>query len=238
VTAAALAHGGGIAPLEHSPERVLVVEDHDAMARFLARALSAAGFAVTVAAGGRDGLEHLAKGDFELVILDLELPDLDGLTVLTRMTAQVPDQPVLVLSGRADARSGVRCLELGACDCVAKPFALPELLARARLRARERTRTCSPRHVRRGRYVLYRGRRTVDDGERVVALTVRELALLEYLMRKTGETCGREELLAHVWGYPAGSHSNVVNVYAARLRHKLGPAVATERNVGYRFVGA
>lgn len=223
----------GVAPLE----RLLVVEDHDAMARFLARGLSAAGFDVTLAAGGRDGLDRVAKGDFALVILDLRLPDLDGFAVLARMTAQAPDQPVLILSGLADGGSKVRCLELGACDYLTKPFALPELIARVRLRAGERTRTWRPRHLRRGRYVLDRGRGIVDDGERGVTLTTRELALLEYLMRKDGEVCSREELLAHVWGYPAGSRSNVVNVYVARLRQKLGGAVATERNVGYRFAG-
>jgi two-component system OmpR family response regulator len=226
-----------VAAQERALPRVLVVEDDEAMARLLARVLRAAGFAVTVALDGRAGLAHAAGGVFELVLLDLGLPDIDGMTVLARMTADAPDQPVLVVSGLADGPTKVRCLELGACDYLTKPFAVAELLARVRLRAHARSGRAAPTPDRRGCFVVDRRRRTVRCGERTVVLTSRELALLEYLMRKDGETCTREELLAHVWGHSVAARSNVVNVYVARLRHKLGGVVTTERNVGYRFVG-
>jgi DNA-binding response OmpR family regulator len=217
--------------------RVLVVEDDESMARLLVRLLGSAGFAVTVALDGRAGLGHAVAGDFVLVLLDLGLPDIDGPTVLARMTADVPDQPVLVVSGLADGPTKVRCLELGACDYLTKPFAVAELLARARLRAHARSGRAVPKPDRRGCHVVDRRRRMVRCGDRMVVLSPRELALLEYLMRKDGETCTREELLAHVWGHSVAARSNVVNVYVARLRHKLGGVVTTERHVGYRFVG-
>jgi DNA-binding response OmpR family regulator len=168
------------------------------------------------------------------------LPDLDGVALLARATELVPDQPVLILSAVTDVRSKVRCLELGACDYVPKPFELAELLARVRLRTHERLR---PKQLRRrmtsGRYVLDLQRRVIETGEQQISLTTREFVLLEYLMEHEGETCSREDLLEHVWGFRFDPGTNVVDVCVGRVRHKLGgDCVTTVRNVGYCFVSA
>jgi DNA-binding response OmpR family regulator len=145
---------------------------------------------------------------------------------------------VIVLSALGDVRSKVMCLELGACDYMTKPFELAELIARVRLRARERQ-PIRERFLRCGRFVLDLQRRAVENGGGPVALTTREFVLLEYLMGHTGKTCTRDELLEHVWGYAFDPGTNVVDVCIGRLRHKLGgDSVATVRNVGYCFVGS
>ena len=221
------------------PQRVLVIEDEGKMARLLARALSAVGFDVVTAAGGREGLDLLRASPFELVILDLMLPDLDGFSVLSATAELDRDQRVLVVSAVGDVGSKVLCLELGACDYLTKPFQLPELIARIRLRLRETARTQRRRRVRCGRWELDRQRRVVEDGERTVPLSTREFLLLEYLMQREGEACTREDLLAHVWGYDFDPGTNVVDVCVGRVRHKLGgECVTTVRNVGYCFVGS
>jgi DNA-binding response OmpR family regulator len=146
---------------------------------------------------------------------------------------------VLILSAVSDVQSKVRCLELGACDYVSKPFDLAELVARVRLRTRERWRTRERVALTKGRYVLDLERRVVKDGDTTIHLTTREFVLLEYLMQHEGRTCTRDELLAHVWGYSFDPGTNVVDVCVGRVRHKLGGGcVTTVRNVGYCFVGA
>ena len=219
--------------------KVLVVEDEAKMARLVGRALSAAGFQVQTAARGVEALERLREDEYALVILDLLLPDLDGFSVLAAVADLRSDQRVMVLSALNDVGAKVLCLERGACDYVTKPFELPELIARVRLRSREvRTRTQPVRFLRRGRSELDLQRRLFTDGDAVIALTTREFLLLEYLMGREGETCSREELLENVWGYSFDPGTNVVDVCIGRLRHKLGVgSVTTVRNVGYCFVG-
>ena len=209
------------------------------MARLLSRALSAVGFEVMIAADGREGLDMVRSHSFELVILDLMLPDVDGFSVLSA-AAELEDEPaVLVLSAIGDVGSKVLCLELGACDYVMKPFQLPELIARVRLRLRETSSTRRRRRLRSGRWELDLQRRVVEDGDRVITLSTREFLLLEYLMEREGDACTREELLQHVWGYDFDPGTNVVDVCVGRVRHKLGgDCVTTVRNVGYCFVGA
>jgi two-component system OmpR family response regulator len=219
-------------------QRILVIEDEAKMAKLVARALLAAGFEVDTEATGRRGLELLRHGVFDLVILDLLLPDVDGVSVLADARELDFEPRVIVLSALADVRSKVMCLELGACDYMTKPFELAELIARVRLRSRERQ-PAPERYLRSGHYVLDLQRRTVEDGEAPVPLTTREFVLLEYLMGHAGQTCTREELLEHVWGYAFDPGTNVVDVCVGRLRHKLGGAcVATVRNVGYCFIGS
>jgi DNA-binding response OmpR family regulator len=219
-------------------QRILVIEDETKMAKLVGRALLAAGFDVATEATGMRGLESLRAGGFDLVILDLLLPDLDGVSVLANVKELEPEPPVIVLSALADVRSKVICLELGACDYVTKPFELAELIARVRLRSRERQ-PARERYLRNGHFVLDLQRRIVEDGDAPVALTTREFVLLEYLMGRAGQTCTRDELLEHVWGYAFDPGTNVVDVCIGRLRHKLGgTCVATVRNVGYCFVGS
>ena len=209
------------------------------MAKLVVRAIAAAGFESTTEATGLRGLEQLRSGTFDLVVLDLLLPDLDGFSVLSSATELGSHPPVIVLSALADVRSKVACLELGACDYITKPFELGELIARVRLRARERHTMKAPRFVRCGHFVLDLQLRVVENGNGPVSLTTREFLLLEYLMGRQGEACSREELLEHVWGYAFDPGTNVVDVCVGRLRHKLGgECVTTVRNVGYFFVGA
>jgi DNA-binding response OmpR family regulator len=223
---------------EVAAKRVLVVEDEAKMANVVGRALVAAGFGVRIATTGCAALEHVRADAVDLVILDLLLPDVDGFAILTSTMDLDPAPPVIVLSALADVRSKVACLELGACDYMTKPFELAELLARVRLRARERS-VAPPRYLTSGHYVLDLQRRVVEDGEGPVPLTTREFLLLEYMMSRDGAACTRDELLEHVWGYAFDPGTNVVDVCIGRLRHKLGGAcVATVRNVGYCFVGS
>ena len=226
-----------MAPVAERSRAILVIEDESKMAMVLTRALGNAGFGVTAVETGAGGLAALTGGEYALAILDLLLPDIDGVAVLAQARAVAPETPVLVLSAVTDVRSKVVCLELGACDYVAKPCELPELVARVRSRTRD-TRAVPPREIRTGDYVLDLQRRVLHRGSHDVALTTREFVLLEYLMGRAGTTCSREELLESVWGYTFDPGTNVVDVCVGRLRHKLGDGVVvTVRNVGYCFVG-
>jgi DNA-binding response OmpR family regulator len=227
------------APVAPLGSRILVIEDESKMARLLSRALSAVGFEVMLATDGREGLDMVRSHPFELVILDLMLPDVDGFSVLSA-AAELEDEPaVLVVSAVGDVGSKVLCLELGACDYLTKPFQLPELIARIRLRLRETARTQRRRRIQCGRWALDLQRRVVEDGERVITLSTREFLLLEYLMERVGEACTRDDILQHVWGYDFDPGTNVVDVCVGRMRQKLGgDCVTTVRNVGYCFVGA
>jgi DNA-binding response OmpR family regulator len=209
------------------------------MAMVLSRALDAAGFEVTIAATGNDGIAALQDEDYALAVLDLVLPDIDGVTVLARAASVAPAVPIMVLSAVSDVRSKVVCLELGACDYVGKPCQLAELVARVRLRTSGNGVARHARHLRVGRYVLDVQRRVLHDGAGYVPLTTREFLLLQHLMEHVGRTCSRAELLEQVWGYSFDPGTNVVDVCVGRVRQKLRTdSVATVRNVGYCFVGA
>src|SRR6266542_3073520 len=215
--------------------RVLVVDDEPRIVSFISRALSAEGLGVDSAHDGIRGLELARSRRYELVVLDLLLPGLDGISVLQAIIDSRPEQRVLILSALSDVDSKVRCLELGAADYLPKPFALAELLARVRARLRQPEAPAAPRLLAAGRVNLDLLRRVADAGSGPVNLSEREF-LLQYLMRKAGEVCTREELLADVWGYSFDPGSNVVDVYVGRLRSKLGSElIETVRNVGYRF---
>jgi DNA-binding response OmpR family regulator len=226
----------------HAPggtgEHILVIEDEAKIARLLSRALKTAGFMVTTAGSGLRGLALARTGVYNLVILDLMLPDVDGLSILGNLHEQGAGMQVVVLSALGDVHSKVQCLEVGACDYVTKPFDLPELVARVRLRIHEHRDNEQTRFLRQDEFVLDLRKRTVTFDDKAVPLSTREFVLLEYLMRR-GEVCTREELLKQVWGYTFDPATNVLDVYVARLRQKIGgDAIQTIRNVGYAFVGA
>jgi two-component system copper resistance phosphate regulon response regulator CusR len=216
--------------------RVLVVDDEPRIVDFVSRALAAEGFVVDREHDGARALELAARERYELVVLDLLLPGLDGMSVLHGLIEQRPDQRVVVLSALSDVETKVRCLEFGASDYVSKPFSLAELVAR--IRARLRQPAAGPRHrfLEAGDVRLDLTRRLAErDGTRV-ALSEREFLLLEHLMRADGGVCSRQELLAEVWGYSFDPGSNVVEVCVRRLRAKVGAdVIETVRNVGYRF---
>jgi DNA-binding response OmpR family regulator len=175
-------------------------------------------------------------GGYELVVLDLLLPSIDGVTVLQELMESRPSQRVLVLSALSDVETKVRCLESGASDYVSKPFSLAELVARIRARLRQPASGPDQRVLCLRGVTLDLMRRVADSGDGPVALSEREFLLLEYLIRRDGDVCTRQRLLVDVWGYSFDPGSNVVDVCVGRLRAKLGgDVIETVRNVGYRF---
>ena len=219
---------------------ILVVEDEPRILAFLRRGLEAQGFVVDVAADGATGLRCARSHRYDLVILDLLLPGLDGLSVLRELAAMEPQLPVLILSARSDLRTKLRGFELGARDYMPKPFSLDELIARVRAQLRA-TGAGEPEQpvVRVGPLELDVASRRARLGEQVVALTDREFRLLHHLVLHTGEIISREQLLEAVWGYHFDPCSNVVDVCVRRLRKKLGHgAIETVRHVGYRVASA
>jgi DNA-binding response OmpR family regulator len=216
--------------------RVLVIDDEPRITSFVSRALSAEGLQVDAAADGRRALELARTGRYALVVLDLLLPGVDGVSVLRDLMQARPDQRVLVLSALSDVESKVRCLELGASDYLPKPFSLAELVARVRARLRQPASGPGERYVRAGGVTLDLVRRVADAGGGEVALPEREFLLLRHLMTLGGDVCGRQRLLDEVWGYGFDPGSNVVDVCVGRLRARLGAEVIeTVRGVGYRF---
>ncbi len=215
--------------------RILVVEDEARIRGFLARAFEAEGFNVDVVQDGEEGLERGLAGRYEVVILDLLLPGRDGLDVLAELHRRRPELPVLILSARSDLPTKLRSFEFGAVDYVSKPFALDELLARARVALR-RGRVDDGTVLRVGTLALDLARRQASVGDTVSDLSDREFRLLLFLMQHVGEVISRERLLSEVWGYNFDPRSNVVDVCVRRLRSRLGPdaPIETVRNAGYR----
>jgi two-component system, OmpR family, copper resistance phosphate regulon response regulator CusR len=219
-------------------KRILVIEDEPRIASFVAKGLRAAGFTPTVVGDGREGLDHALSGEFDLAILDIGLPSLDGFALLDQLRGAGSRLPVIALTARDSVTDTVRGLEEGADDYMAKPFRFDELLARVRLRLRDRSGTDAE-----GRSVLeHRGirldlhrREATRDGV-TVELSAREFALAEMFLRHPGQVLSREQLLSHVWGYEFDPGSNVVDVYVGYLRKKLGSdAIRTVRGMGYRL---
>jgi two-component system, OmpR family, response regulator len=214
--------------------RVLLIEDEAAVSSLLTGALTRAGCAVDRTDTGTAGLRSAAATGYDLVLLDLVVPDLDGRVVLKRLLAERPEQAVLVLSGQADVTTTVECLELGAQDYVTKPFALDELIARVRVQLRAGR--GHPEMLRNGTLTLDLWRLQADSGQGAVPLTRLEFLLLRELMEHAGESVPKDRLLASVWGYDFDPHSNVVDVCVWRLRTKLGfDLIKTVRGAGYRL---
>lgn len=218
---------------------ILVVEDEAGIADFLARGLEAEGYGVTVAADGSSGERLALSPGTDLVVLDRMLPGRDGIEVLASIRRAKPALPVILLTAKADVADRVEGLDLGATDYMTKPFAFDELLARIRARLKE-VDGSSETTLEEGGIRLDLLTREATRGDRVTRLPDRESELLAYLMRHAGRVCGREEILAAVWGYDHDPGTNVVQVYVGYLRRKLGlpgsPApIETVRSVGYRF---
>ncbi|HEX2286662.1 MAG TPA: response regulator transcription factor [Mycobacterium sp.] len=215
--------------------RILIAEDEPRIASFVEKGLSANGFTTTVVADGPSAYEYAASGGFDLMVLDIGLPELDGFAVLRKLRGENHPIPVIVLTARTSVQDTVAGLEGGADDYMPKPFRFEELLARVRLRL-------SPDRVTEltvlscgGLQLDLRTRRAQVDG-RTVDLSAREFALAETFMRHPGQVLSREQLLSHVWGYDFDPGSNVVDVYVRYLRRKLGAErFVTLRGMGYRL---
>jgi DNA-binding response OmpR family regulator len=217
--------------------RILVVDDEAKTAKFLKKGLGEAGFVVDVAANGLDGLQLAQDVDFDLVILDVMLPSLDGWQVLTRLRQADRVTQVLLLTARDAIHERVRGFELGADDYLVKPFALTELVARLRALLRRVPPPPSARVVVGPLSVDPAARSAAMDGQ-PVELTRREFDLLETLARSAGVVISRERLLELVWGYDFAADTNVVDVFIGYLRRKLeangGPRLLhTVRGVGF-----
>jgi DNA-binding response OmpR family regulator len=215
---------------------ILIVEDEERIVSFVHRGLTAAGYVASSTSSGYEALEMLRGGGIDLVLLDIGLPDITGLEVLSRLRAEGSTVPVIALTARDSARDLVAGLDGGADDYIPKPFTFDELLARIRARIRDRDRSVSTRLEHAG-LVLDLLDRKATIGDRDVELSAREFTLIEELMRHAGQGLSREQLLSRVWGYDFDPGSNVVDVYIRYLRTKLGPErIETVRGAGYRLV--
>jgi DNA-binding response OmpR family regulator len=215
--------------------RILIVEDEPRIASFLQKGLRANGFTTSLADDGVSAAAVASDDEFDLMILDLGLPDIDGLDVLRQMRSRGVRMPVVILTARDEVSDKISGLDRGADDYVTKPFRFEELLARVRARLRVGG-TAEETVLEAGGIELdLRTRHATVDG-RTVELTTREFAMLETFMRHAGQVLTREQLLSHVWGYDYDPGSNVIDVYIGYLRRKLGDdAIETVRGAGYRL---
>src|SRR6266542_1047528 len=220
------------------PARILLVDDEQRVLRFVSRGLRAEGYVVESADNGADGLRMALTAAYDLIILDLLMPGLDGESVLRRIIRRLPSQQVMVVSCLTETATKVGCFEQGAVDYLAKPFSLDELLARVQAHLRVVARTRSATRLEAGQLELDMVRREADSGSGPVPLAEREFLLLSELMQHAGQTVSKERLLSSVWQYHFDSGSNVVDVYVGRLRAKLGAqAIRTVRGKGYQVDG-
>jgi two-component system copper resistance phosphate regulon response regulator CusR len=226
--------------------RVLVVEDQKNVARFVAKGLREQAYAVDVAADGEQALYQAELEDYDVIVLDVMLPKLDGFEVCRRLRERGVASPILMLTARDDKRSRLEGLDTGADDYLTKPFDFDELLARLRALLR-RGREYRPARVAVADLELDTNRHEAVRAGRQIPLTAKEYALLEYLLRNQGRVVSREEISRHVWDETFDPFSNVIEVYIGRLRKKIDGGhevrlLHTRRGAGYvvepRAVGA
>ena len=215
--------------------RILIAEDEPRIATFLEKGLRANGYTTITVDDGRMAASLARDRDFDLLVLDLGLPGMDGLEALAEIRRRGDTLPVVILTARDGIDTTVAGFETGADDYVTKPFRFEELLARIRVRLRH-DRTDEPTVLRAGPLALDIRTRRATVGERTVELTAREYGLLETFLRNADRVLSREQLLSLVWGYDFDPGSNVVEVYVRALRKKLGDGVVeTVRGMGYRL---
>jgi DNA-binding response OmpR family regulator len=218
--------------------RILIVEDDAALASFIRKGLEAEHHAVDVAHEGNQGRSMAMEFDYDLVVLDLNLPGADGLSVLKSLRQRKANLPVMILTARSRVEDRVQCLDSGADDYLAKPFSYLELSARAR--ALLRRSHLPSESVLTVRDLLDRVERKVERAGRHIELTTKEFALLEYLMRNAGRRLTRAMIIEHVWNLTFDSTTNVVDVYINYLRRKVDDGfspslIHTVRGVGYQM---
>jgi DNA-binding response OmpR family regulator len=219
--------------------KILVIDDEPDLIRFVRQALATAGHQVITATNGLDGIRLAVTEKPDLIVLDLMMPGVHGEAVLSALMAQDSSFRVLVLSASADLQLRIACLEAGAVDFLAKPFAIRELLARVRGRLREDGMVARKGVLQVGDLMLDLEARQLQVDGRPVALSQREFLLLRHLMTHPDDVCSRQELLSEVWGYDFDPATNVVDVCVRRLRAKMRPdLIVTIRNVGYQLQSA
>ncbi len=214
---------------------ILIAEDEPRIASFVEKGLRAAGLSTTVARTGPDALDHACSGEFDLMVLDIGLPQLDGFAVLEALRGQGSTLPVIILTARDSVADTVAGLEGGVDDYMAQPFRFEELLSRVRIRLRDQP-TAQAVVVAQGELSLDLRTRVVSVSGKPVELSAREFALLETFLRHPNQVLSREQLLSRVWGYDFDPGSNVVDVYVRYLRNKIGSdRIVTLRGAGYRL---
>ncbi|MFC0629444.1 response regulator transcription factor [Kribbella deserti] len=217
--------------------KILIAEDEERIASFLERGLRSNGFLTTAVGDGETAYQEAVSGAYDLLVLDIGLPKVDGFTVLRRIREARVRMPVVILTARDSVRDTVAGLESGADDYIAKPFAFEELLARVRLRLRgENGPPAEATLLVVGDLTLDLRTRRASIGDQSIELTAREFVLAEVLCRHPDQVLSREQLLSQVWGFDFDPGSNVVDVYIRYLRRKLGTErIQTVRGMGYRL---
>lgn len=216
--------------------RILVVEDEEALAAGLRVGLVADGFAVDVARTGTDGVWLAREQPYDAIVLDIMLPGMNGYVVCRTLREESVWTPILMLTAKDGESDEVEGLDTGADDYLTKPFSHAVLVSRLRALIR-RGAPARPTLLAAGELRLDPATRRAWRGEEEVALTARELSLLEYLLRRHGEVVGKRDILAHVWDFEFDGDPNIVEVYVRRLREKLGRStIETVRGAGYRLV--
>jgi len=221
--------------------KILLVEDEQKLAAALARGLELGGYSADIVDDGKKALTRISlhRSDYDLVILDLMLPSMDGLEICKRMRAMDITVPILVLTARAETDTKVQLLLAGADDYLVKPFSFAELNARIQALLR-RPAEKLPQKLKVGDIELDPSERTVSREGKEVPLTLKEFGLLEYFMRHPNKVVNREDLLTHLWDFNYDGFSNVVDVHIKNLRRKLGgtngePLLETVRGIGYKL---
>ncbi|NEQ97006.1 MAG: response regulator transcription factor [Cyanothece sp. SIO2G6] len=219
--------------------RILVVEDDAGISRFIHQGLNEAGYAVDIAADGREGINYAIATDYDAIVLDVLLPELDGLSVLKDLRQRGLQTPVLLLTALDTVQDRVMGLDAGADDYLVKPFDFTELLARLRALLR-RPPLQTEVVLRVGTLEMDTAQRLVRRGDRTIELSPREFSLLEYLMRHPNQVLSRTQIAQHVWSFDFYGDFKVIDVYIGYLRRKInrngsGSLIQTVRGVGYRI---
>ncbi len=220
------------------PEKILIIEDEEKIARFIELELTHEGYEIEKSYNGREGLEMAEKGHFDLLLLDIMLPELNGLEVLRRIR-KTSEIPIIMLTARDAVTDKVSGLDMGADDYITKPFAIEELLARIRVALkRKKNMTKESATLDAGKLVLDKNAHSVTFDGNPIELTNREFLLLEILLENKSIVLSRDTLLEKVWGYDYMGETNVVDVYIYYLRNKLDAVspekiIETVRGVGY-----
>ena len=221
--------------------RILIAEDDAALAGFVRKGLEAEHYAIDVSADGEQARALASELDYDLIVLDLNLPRLDGVAILKKVRSKKPNVPILILTARGKVEDRVQCLDTGADDYLVKPFSFSELSARIRALLR-RSRLPSESVLTVEDLKLDRVERRVTRGSRAIDLTSKEFALLEYLMRNAGRRVTRAMIIEHVWNLSFDSSTNLVDVYINYLRRKVDDGapqklIHTIRGVAYELSG-